>query len=505
MVEQTQASLPGSLRHPGAAERRPVQAASERTDAEPALTAPWLLLATITCLLIPGNFTLAGAQVSPNRLLLLTLGPLLAWRWLRGDAGRPNAVDLLMIFSTLWAGLALTINHGLSSLPRSLMICAEIFGGYLIGRMLIRNTADYRRFFFLLTCGFAVLLPVALFEMLTGQNLLRSLFGHVFTMAGLEDRGKRLGMTRAMAIFEHPILFGLVGSMAFANVLYIYRDRFWRSVRLAAFFGLIVFTTISSAPMISIGLQLIMTVWDRTLWFMRGKWLVLAGLGVMALVFLRVASEFHLLDFLIQNLMFDPQTASGRIIIIEYASAEIGRHPLFGIGLGEWVRPWYKSRSMDNFWLNHGMRFGLPSLLLLLAAIGVSASRIFSQSTLTAREKDYRTGYLIVLAGLIFILGTVYIWSATAVFVSIYIGAGAMFYMRAPATELDTSVRARRASQARIFDAAAVPVAAMDGRPAAATRAGGPAARTSRARDPRGGRSTPSPAARRRSGEDRNG
>jgi hypothetical protein len=497
MVEQTQASLPGSLRYQGAV-RHPV-AAPPAPAAEPSLTAPWLLLMMIICLLIPGNFTIAGAQVSPNRLFLLLLGPVLAWRWLRGDAGRPNAVDLLMLFCTLWAGLALTINHGLGSLPRSLMICVEIFGGYLVGRMLIRNTADYKRFFFLLTCGFAILLPFALLEMLTGQNLLRSAFGKVFTMAGLEERGQRLGMTRSMTIFEHPILFGLVGSMAFANVLYIYRDRFWHSVRLAAFFALIVFTTISSAPMISIGLQLMMTAWDRTLWFVRGKWLILAGGGVMALVVVRLAAEFHLLDFLIQNLMFDPQTATGRIVIIEYASAEIARHPLFGIGLGEWVRPWYKSRSMDNFWLNHGMRFGLPSLLFLLTAIGISAVRILGQSTLTAREKDYRTGYIIVLAGLIFILGTVYIWSATAVFVSIYIGAGAMFYMRAPATAPESAVLARRATQARAFDPAPA-----GGRPVPALRTGWPGDRPSRARDPRGGRNAPASAARRRSGEDRN-
>ena len=52
------------------------------------------------------------------------------------------------------------------------------------------------------------------------------------------------------------------------------------------------------------------------------------------------------------------------------------------------------------------------------------------QSTLTPREASYRTGYLITLAGLTITLGTVYIWSATSVFVCIYIGAGAWFYMR---------------------------------------------------------------------------
>ena len=62
---------------------------------EPALTAPWLLLAILVCLLIPGNFSLAGTQMSPYRAILLLVFPFLGWRWLRGDAGGPNVVAAL--------------------------------------------------------------------------------------------------------------------------------------------------------------------------------------------------------------------------------------------------------------------------------------------------------------------------------------------------------------------------------------------------------------------------
>ena len=138
------------------------------------------------------------------------------------------------------------------------------------------------------------------------------------------------------------------------------------------------------------------------------------------------AAEFHLLDFIVQNLMFNPQTADGRLVILEYGSAEVARHPIFGIGLNDWVRPWYKKASVDDPWLNYAMRFGLPSLVLLVAALGISCSRIAMPSTLTRRERDYRTGHLIALAGITIALGATYIWSAASVFVSIYIGAGAM-------------------------------------------------------------------------------
>jgi hypothetical protein len=257
---------------------------------------------------------------------------------------------------------------------------------------------------------------------------------------------------------------GIVGSMGVANMLYIYRDRFVRSVQLAGFFVFMVFTTISSGPMLSVGLQLAMTLWDRLLGFLRWRWFLLAGIAALALLGVKLASEFHLLDFVIQNFMFNPETAGGRLIILEYGSAEIARHPLFGIGLADWVRPWYKKPSVDNFWLGHAMRYGIPTLLFLAAALAVSFARISMQSTLDRREASYRTGYLITLAGLIVTLGTVYIWGATSVFVMIYVGAGAMFYMR-DEEAADGTALARRAAQARAFGAtAALPPARPAGR-----------------------------------------
>ena len=84
--------------------------------------------------------------------------------------------------------------------------------------------------------------------------------------------------------------------------------------------------------------------------------------------------------------------------------------------------------------------------------------RIALETTLNRREASYRTGYMITLAGLVVTLGTVYIWSATAVFVCIYFGAGAWFYMRDVEEPTDRD-RARRAAQARAF-AGAGPVPA---------------------------------------------
>ena len=183
---------------------------------------------------------------------------------------------------------------------------------------------------------------------------------------------------------------------------------------------------------------------------MRFKWVVFAFCVLMGLMLLNIASQFHVLDFIIQHLMFNPQTADGRLVILEYGSREIANHPLFGIGLNQWVRPWWKETSVDNFWLNHAMRFGLPSAVFFITAIAIGAYRIVTEKTLNRCEANYRAGYLITLAGLVVVLGTVYIWTATAVFVCMYIGAGAWFYTREAEATTDVD-RARRAAQARAF------------------------------------------------------
>jgi hypothetical protein len=470
MVEQTGGVLPGSMAFQARPARRlQLPVAPVQAD-EPALTAPRLLLLVIVCLLIPGNFAVAGLQLSPNRMLLLGLLPYLVWHWLKGVAGKPTVVDILVLCSTAWLCLSLIVNHGLSAGTRGVILSVELFGGYLVGRMLIRSTKDYRYFFLLLLAGFACLLPFALIENATGRNLARPIFDPFFNIPPRQSNlGMRLGLVRAQTVFEHPILMGIVGSMGVANMLYIYRRKFIRSVQLSGFFVFMVFTTVSSGPMISVGLQLAMTFWDRVLGFLKWRWYLLIAIGLAGLVFVRLASQFHLLDFIIQNFMFNPQTADGRLIILEYGGAEIARNPLFGIGLNDWIRPWYKKPSVDNFWLGHAMRYGIPAVLFLVGAIALSFWRISMQSTLDRRASSYRTGYLITLAGLVVTLGTVYIWGATSVFVMIYVGAGAMFYMR-DTDVADDGSRARRAEQARAFAVGQAPATAS-----AAPAAAGPA------------------------------
>ena len=135
---------------------------------------------------------------------------------------------------------------------------------------------------------------------------------------------------------------------------------------------------------------------------------------------------------MLEHLTFNKDSADGRLIVFDYGMMEVMKHPVFGIGLNDWTRPWYRAgkSSFDNFWLLEAMRYGFRPSRFLVARLGRqraahrhAAHALPGGAGLPPRLPDHpRRPHLT--------LGTVYIWNATSVFVWIYIGAGAWFYMR---------------------------------------------------------------------------
>ncbi len=105
------------------------------------------------------------------------------------------------------------------------------------------------------------------------------------------------------------------------------------------------------------------------------------------------------------------------------------RHPLFGIGLSsDWGQPWWRAPSIDNYWLVVAIRYGLPALAFMWTGIALHATQIAARRNLPEDAVSYRKGYLMALAGLFVVLGTVHIWGAVSVFIMFYLGAGAWIY-----------------------------------------------------------------------------
>lgn len=397
-------------------------AATAPAPVETRLTSPVLLALFLICLMPPLYFSIGAVRLTPVRLyLLIMLVPLLV-QLLIGKAGRIRGIDICFMLFMLWMFVTMAWHHGVERLPLSVAMTAEMLGGYLVGRVMVRNEADFRYFFKLFLLLLLVLFPFVVIELLTNRNILQELtrqIGPSF-FKGASSYG-RMGLNRVMAGFEHPILYGLFCSFGFACVYYIYRERRVIALLAAAFIGFMTFASLSSAPLLAVAIQLGLILWAR---FMRERWWLLIILVSIAYVTVDALSNRTPITILINYVTFDPNTAWTRVNIWTFGSAEVLRHPLMGIGLNDWERPSWLTGSVDNFWLLTAMRHGLPGvgLFMLAAAFGLAA--VVRVKNLPAHVSHYRTGYLIALASLYFSLGTVHVWGNSSAFTMMFIGLG---------------------------------------------------------------------------------
>jgi hypothetical protein len=428
-------------------------AAAEAGGGEVAVAASsTLLLVFILSLFIPGSFRVGPIALTPYKCVLLAAVVPLGLQWIRGQAGRITAVDMLMLLYCLWMSLAVVANHGLGRAVFIVNNFINVFGAYLVGRVLVRSAADYRAFFRYFLYGLLFMLPFAVIEFLTGRRLLPQIFGTIFSVQEDIRNKPRLGFTRATVPFHNPIHYGLVCSLAIANLYYIHFRSRLRRLRLT---GLAVFMTVmsmSSGPMFGAALQVLAIFWDRLLRLVRARWVLLVLIGIVVLALLEVNLPGGLIGYIVNEVIFNPVGGQARIDILIYGSAEILRNPVFGIGFNDWVRPFWQPETVDNFWLLTAMVYGIPALLLLVAAIGVSALQMMARGGLSEEIALYRAGYLIALGGVVLVLGTVHVWGPPQALVMLYIGAGVWLHNgveRSPTGPRALRIRDRAAERRR--------------------------------------------------------
>jgi hypothetical protein len=389
----------------------------------------------IACLLIPGSFFIAGARFSPYRaFLLISFLPLLI-SFMRGAAGRITNVDVFFILYGLWIGLSMLVHVGFARIDYIVIQLVEAVCGYMIGRVLVRDAADYRLFFRCFLWGLLAILPFGFLEMLTKTNLVSQIAGTVLQPYEQMQHPPRLGLHRAQTSFEHPILFGLFCSLAFANALCIFRAEPFRRVFWTGIAFLSTFTAMSSAPLLAILAQITMLTWDRILRTIRSKWFILIGIGGTMFGVLELVTPDGAIDFLISNFTLVPATAEYRVMTNQYALDGIAQKPFFGFGPGaeDLDLPWWHTGSIDNFWLKTALDYGLPGVILLLLTTIVHLWRVMMVTGLDKEDATYRAGHFVALAGLLFILATVHVWGGVSVMIMTYVGAGAWIY--APRTQ----------------------------------------------------------------------
>lgn len=385
-----------------------------------------ILPAVIVCysFLLPRELTflIGDIDFQPYRVAMVLMLPAVIYQALSQPI-RPSIIDLFMVLAMIWMVSALSITGGFPAGFIFAMSDAMNMGlAYLIGRVALRTSADFRSFFFAILPGLFIASVILGAESFLRTGFYRNFFADLTgyrppALISESTDNIRLGLMRAAGPFGHPILAGTYLSSFTAIAWYLAQKP---GIRLLAFLAVAgFFFSLSSTGylgfMVSSGLILINYV--HRVSKMPVFPVVLAGILFM-MVFIEIFSGNGVMRFIIRNLTLDPGTGYFRLLIWEYGGAELNRYPWLGIGFKSYERPaWMYTASVDAHVLVLGLRYGYPVIILTTLATLASAA-IALRGAWSPYPLDQRVAYGICYAliaisfcGLaVHLYETMYIW-----------------------------------------------------------------------------------------------
>ena len=220
-----------------------------------------MFLATLIC---PPEVRLdiAGLNLPLYRLFLLVLAPYCVFTHFVGG-GNPTKADFLILAMCVWIAISLMVVSGLGRWQFIGLSVLEVAAPYFFARRYVRTIGDLRQFYKVYLVVIIVILPVAIFESVSGQLIVRDIARAVFGAHGIPavPRAPRLGLDRATVSFEHPIHYGVFVASAMAILFYSARAFLTRAMR-GAVVAVGTFFSLSSGALIILVVQLYMIGWD---------------------------------------------------------------------------------------------------------------------------------------------------------------------------------------------------------------------------------------------------
>lgn len=437
-MNTTQAAIPGRSEAPRrltALERRQAWA-RHRREAIRLVTAqvdwvPVLVFASI--LMSPeARIDLAGFQLYPYRLALIVSIPFIALRLAR-EPIRFGFADALVFGSASLMFVSTALHYPLDqALKSGGALTLDLVLAFILGRSFFRTSLDVRRFLLRVTPMLVAVALIMLAESVSHRYLFRPIVGAITGHSPADALERfyeiRLGFLRATGPFLHPIAAGLFfGSLA---PLFIAADLpKWRWVGLLACFGGVFGW--SSAGIVAIAAGIGLCGYESLQKRLRLGWPPLLGTILVVAVLIQVLSEGGFIKFVIRYAALNPQTGYFRLLIWDYGWANVLKSPWIGIGIfNSYERPaWMLSDSVDNYWLLQSLRYGIPSMLMILFGMLAIILRLAMSKqggeygSLTGRRMA--TGMVISLSVMMISLLTSAPWGADMAWIIILVGMAA--------------------------------------------------------------------------------
>ncbi len=397
-------------------------------------------------LLIPWKIYIGPMRMSGYRLVLIAaILPCLVM-WITGRAGRIRLPDIAVILYPVWCGISLTVLHGFATAwqPAGILFL-ETAGTYFLARCMIRTADNFyamAKVLFLIVVG---LLPFAIFEALTQVNVAMKLFSSVMPSYPVSEADPRWGLRRVQAVFEHPILYGVCASSAVAMTFLVlgYGQSLVKRSFKTGIVAFAAFLSLSAGPITAVFAQLGLVAWDTVLRNNPLRWKLLLICVAAMWMLISAVSNQSVPAFYMTHFSFDPASAYFRLLIWEFGTNSVAHNPLFGTGLGEWLRPDWMPPSIDMFWLTHAVYYGLPAAFLIGVLFFSAYLPVALKSGLPDRILAYKTAYLICMTGYFLVGWTVHFWNASYALFVFLIGSGLWIldYQETPAAPRKSGAR----------------------------------------------------------------
>lgn len=383
--------------------------------------------------ILPVGVNVGPLYLTGTRIFLIIAILPLGFNLLKGRYGPLLPTDLLFGLHFMWIIIALWMNNPDQVVQNAGSTGVELLGGYLLGRACIRNKDSFLALVRMLVALAIICLPAAIAEAITGTSVLIAVTQQIPWISAPLDLAidRRLGLERVQLGFEHPIHWGLFCSVSTALCFVGLKGQTGPIIRflLTALICASALLAFSSGAILAIALQIGLVAWAAVFSHNSKRWVILLVLAMACYGVVDLLSNRSPLQVFMSYATFSAESAYWRSTIFQWGMVNVWANPVFGLGLGDWVRPiWMHISSVDNFWLLVAMRYGLPGFLFL--AIGyayalwrIGCSDLEVDTTLWA----LRRAWMFCFVGLTFTLATVHVWGSIFALVFFLFGAGMWF------------------------------------------------------------------------------
>lgn len=388
---------------------------------------PLPVVLLIVAFLCPTEFSLylADLRLPPHRVALLLVLPLAFVHLALGRRLKFRSFDLAFILFNLWTVAIFMYHQGQhDGLVYGGSLALESLGSYLVARVWVRNHDLFQATLRTMAYAIGIAALIALPETLLGKtfthDFLKSVTGYVHPTA-VETR---LHLTRAYGTFDHPIHYGAFCAAFLALFWYSAKTPYAKK-RNTVLLCLATFLGLSSAPILCLLLQGAMLLWERLTRGVASRTAITMAILTGLYIGSSVVMSRSPINLIATGMTLDSWTGYYRLQIWENGLINVYANPWTGIGLADWIRPWWMASStIDAFWLVILMREGFPAIILLAAGIVLLVRSVrkrgLKNSDLSIRRLS--RGWFMSLIALSLVGFTVHYWNVLHAFFFFFIG-----------------------------------------------------------------------------------